>query len=470
MASRKLSNSADRFKDTNKSNQVLGRGGNDFIDARGGNDYIDGGNGDDTQAGGLGRDTFKISSGNDIIQDFKIGTDALKFNKKLRRSPELSLTKTKRGTRLNHEEGTILFKDILKSDLKSFLQSNGLSIQPQNTIIKVPTEIIKEVEKIVEVEKEEPVPDFNILGTGHETIEKPIDAIFGNFFDTTSKEDFELVGGFTELFKLIGDLSLKIESLGWEVTSAKNSTHSPHITLSDFDQFIANSEKASLELAKFQDKLPVEQKEGIEELKKTFKGSSFAFEPKAWGAIEKAIVVNNSDLVVGTGGDDYIIGNGEHLEFKGNPSVSWDIASGPLGPSGRKEGHEYVVVNTRTATIDLSDSKGGTIYAMRDGDYTLIAPQFNKVIYKGDDILLKGSTLTNESSVTIYGGANGGNWKILTQSDYIAPPGFIYGLAGYSLKDDYRWGMNNGRNEVIGIHGPDYEFEYVPGYEVIESI
>ena len=107
MASRKLSNSADRFKDTNKSNQVLGRGGNDFIDVRGGNDYIDGGNGDDTQAGGLGRDTFKISSGNDIIQDFKIGTDALKFNKKLRRSPELSLTKTKRGTRLNHEEGTI---------------------------------------------------------------------------------------------------------------------------------------------------------------------------------------------------------------------------------------------------------------------------------------------------------------------------------------------------------------------------
>ena len=468
MARRKLSNRADRFKDTNKSNQVLGRGGNDFIDVRGGNDYIDGGNGDDTQAGGLGRDTFKISSGNDIIQDFKIGTDALKFSKKLRKSPELSLTKTNRGTRLNHEEGTVLFNGILKSDLKSFLQSNGLIIQPQNEMIKVPTEIIKEVEKIVEVEKEEPVPDFIISGTGHEAIKKSIDAIFGNFFDTISNEDFDLVGAFTELFKWTGNLSLKIESLGWEVTSAKNSTHSPYISLSDFDQFIANSEKARLELAKFLDELPEEQKEDIEELKKEFKDDLFAFEPKAWGAIEKAIVVNNSDLVVGTGGDDYIIGNGEHLEFKGNPSVSWDIVSGPLGPSGRKEGHESVVVNTRSATIDLSDSKGGTIYAMRDGDYTLIAPEFNKVIYQGDDILLKGSTLTNESSVTIYGGANSGNWKILTQSDYIAPPGIIVALSGYSLKDDYRWGMNNGRNEVIGIYGPDYEFEYVPGYEVIE--
>ena len=164
----------------------------------------------------------------------------------------------------------------------------------------------------------------------------------------------------------------------------------------------------------------MEQKEDIEELKK-IEEDLFAFKPKAWGAIEKAIVVDNGDLVVGTGGDDYIIGNGEHLEFKGNPSVSWDIGTDPLrGPIASKEGYESIVVNTRTATIDLSDSKGGTIYAMRDADYTLIAPQFNTVIYQGDDILLKGSTLTNESSVTIYGGANGGNWKI-HQSDYIAP-------------------------------------------------
>ena len=463
MARRRLSNRADRFLDTNKSNQILGRGGNDFIQARGGKDYIDGGSGDDTQAGGLGKDTFQISSGNDIIQDFKVGTDRLKFSKRFKKSSELSLTKTKRGTRLNHEEGTVLFEGILKSDLKSFLKSNGLSIQSQN-------KIIKEVEKIVEVEKEDPVPDFNVSGTGHETIEKTIDAIFTNFFDTISIDDFELEGLFTEMFKWMGDLSLKIESLGWEVTPAKNSTHSPYISLSNFDQFIANSEKARLELARFMDKLPAEQKEDIEELKKS-EEDLFAFEPKAWGAIEKAIVVDNGDLVVGTVGDDYIIGNGEHLEFKGNPSVSWDIDTDLLGdPFGSKEGYESIVVNTRTATIDLSDSKGGTIYAMRDGDYTLIAPQFNKVIYQGDDILLKGSTLTHQSSVTIHGGANGGNWKILTQSDYIAPPGFIVALAGHRLNDGYRWGMNNGRNEEIYIYGPDYEFEYVPGYEVIELV
>ena len=72
--------------------------------------------------------------------------------------------------------------------------------------------------------------------------------------------------------------------------------------------------------------------------------------------------------------------------------------------------------------------------------------------------------------MTIYGGANGGNWKILTQSDYIAPPGFIVALAGYRLNDGYRWGMNTGRNEAINILGPDYDFEYVPGYEVIELV
>ena len=236
MARRTLSYRADRFLDTNKSNQILGRGGNDFIQARDGKDYIDGGSGDDTQAGGLGKDTFQISSGNDIIEDFKVGTDRLKFSKRFKKSSELSLTTTKRGTRLNHEEGTVLFKGILKSDLKSFLKSNGLNLRTQN-------KIIKEVEKIVEVEKEDPVPDFNISGTGHETIEKPIDAIFMNFFNTISIDDFDIVGGFTEIFKLMNDLFLKIESLGWEVTPAKNSTHSPYISLSSFDQFIANSRK-----------------------------------------------------------------------------------------------------------------------------------------------------------------------------------------------------------------------------------
>ena len=68
---------------TANNDYLLGRGGDDFLFGLGGDDLLIGGYGDDEMTGGLGKDAFVFSlaanSGDDIIKDFDVGTDALNF-------------------------------------------------------------------------------------------------------------------------------------------------------------------------------------------------------------------------------------------------------------------------------------------------------------------------------------------------------------------------------------------------------
>lgn len=72
-------------------NTLQGLGGNDVIDGRAGDDYLvggagndklNGGAGNDVLTGGAGKDVFRFtkSFGNDIITDFQIGEDLIRFS------------------------------------------------------------------------------------------------------------------------------------------------------------------------------------------------------------------------------------------------------------------------------------------------------------------------------------------------------------------------------------------------------
>lgn len=74
------SNSDDVLFGGNGDDTLLGANGNDQLNGGGGNDVIDGGAGNDTLRGGAGADTFVYGDrdwGQDVITDFKVGTDKL---------------------------------------------------------------------------------------------------------------------------------------------------------------------------------------------------------------------------------------------------------------------------------------------------------------------------------------------------------------------------------------------------------
>ena len=74
---------AETLTGTANNDYLLGRGEDDFLFGLGGDDLLIGGYGDDEMTGGLGKDSFVFSlaanSGDDIIKDFDVGTDALNF-------------------------------------------------------------------------------------------------------------------------------------------------------------------------------------------------------------------------------------------------------------------------------------------------------------------------------------------------------------------------------------------------------
>lgn len=67
MATKRLTNHADIFSDTNASNTIFGLAGNDTIFGNGGNDVIFGGRGNDKLFGGSGNDKVFGGSGDDKL-------------------------------------------------------------------------------------------------------------------------------------------------------------------------------------------------------------------------------------------------------------------------------------------------------------------------------------------------------------------------------------------------------------------
>ena len=121
----------DRLHGDDGNDRLRGMGGTDLLYGGDGNDRLNGGLDNDTMTGGAGSDTFVFRSaitatahpGNDIINDFEVGTDKLEFRYGPSGSPaaadpiaELSLTSV--GWKLTLADGgTILLKGIMTPDL-----------------------------------------------------------------------------------------------------------------------------------------------------------------------------------------------------------------------------------------------------------------------------------------------------------------------------------------------------------------
>ncbi len=109
---------ANRLFGREGSDLLIGRQGDDYLNGGSNNDTLGGGQGDDVMRGGHGADLFIFSQGEDIVEDFAIGTDLFAIHKAGAHQVEASQT-TQLGDDLLLDLGggdTVLFHNVDHDD------------------------------------------------------------------------------------------------------------------------------------------------------------------------------------------------------------------------------------------------------------------------------------------------------------------------------------------------------------------
>ncbi len=130
-------------------NTLSGRNGNDTLDGGAGNDTLDGGAGNDTLTGGTGDDIFVLyeGSGEDVITDFNVAEDIVRFNDM--DLSDLVITLNDSDTVITYGNGNILtLESVLATDLSEieFERSDNGSTQR----VRIDSDTSKTWETIVE--------------------------------------------------------------------------------------------------------------------------------------------------------------------------------------------------------------------------------------------------------------------------------------------------------------------------------
>ena len=98
--------------------QIYGGKGKDRIFGGSGNDLIDGGPGRDKLYGNKGADTYLISEGKDKIMALNLAEgDVIQIPS----SVGFIIAQSRKKSKIIHEDGTMLVKNILASDLESVI-------------------------------------------------------------------------------------------------------------------------------------------------------------------------------------------------------------------------------------------------------------------------------------------------------------------------------------------------------------
>jgi Ca2+-binding RTX toxin-like protein len=108
------------MSDISGNNTYFGDAGNDMISGGGGHEQITGGTGDDSLTGGGGNDNFIFVTGDgaDVITDFNISGDLIRFNGTGLSFADLTITDTGGGALVSYSASdSILLEGNLAADL-----------------------------------------------------------------------------------------------------------------------------------------------------------------------------------------------------------------------------------------------------------------------------------------------------------------------------------------------------------------
>ncbi|UWQ48386.1 hypothetical protein K3720_10540 [Leisingera caerulea] len=97
----------DRLAGLAGADTLNGGGGNDRLAGGGGKDTLNGGSGNDTMTGGGGADTFVFTVGDDLVRDFKDGTDILQIRGHSGGFASLGITDSGGDRLITHDGGTV---------------------------------------------------------------------------------------------------------------------------------------------------------------------------------------------------------------------------------------------------------------------------------------------------------------------------------------------------------------------------
>ena len=341
-----LSNKRDKYIDGKRGTLVLGKGGNDHIKGNDGNDeiwgqagndklfggrgndYLNGGKGTNKLSGGQGADTFYLGAGFNTIVDYTPGVDKLSID--FEQFSDFKIVGKSRGSILqfkdtNDEQWKMKFKNIRPDNLSVEVKRFGIEINSKPEIV---------------------LSSFDSSNTIHEYWDKsytlPSTDKFMSSLDPKgmaalpSEVTLDSVRDLYEAFSSVFLLMFNRQNY------VNNSSHPPYLEVHPFVKTSGLIDALSDEIT---------------------------------------IVVDDNkqtDPIIGSPLNDLLIANGDHINFASSNAVIFNPIRSDSDPLASYTdptlGSDWIVLNTNTASVDLSKSNNAMVLLAGGGDYIIDAP------------------------------------------------------------------------------------------------